>query len=471
MKQFTFLFFCMIISSYPLRSQVFISEYSEGSSYNKYLEIYNYSSETVNLYPQFVLASCTNGCVDGNNFFINEFPEDAVILPGDVYVVAATQADQAILNESDYTFQYCCGNGDDAYALMLSGTTGDVFDSSNALDIVGSEQSWQEGIGWDVAGIEEATKNHTLVRKSSVATNNAGNWTMSAGTNSSDSEWIVLDIDDWSNLGFHDYDNNNSNDIFGCMCEEANNYDPTATQDDGSCVVDLGCSDDLALNYSGDLCLAVSSFINEDCQYETVDISGCYDDESIACNGFDFDYMITSVNMTLAIVDISNLILGDIIGVFYLDQDGLINCGGSIGFEGDPVALAAWGDDSSTILTDGFQTNSQFIFFVLRDGIVYETTTVLNNLSPFSNTWVANGFGQITSLSLANEFLQDCIFPPLGYDCNGNILDVEENVFRGKEIIKSIDFLGRSVNKENVNKFKISIFNDGTFEKSYNLNH
>ena len=71
----------------------------------------------------------------------------------------------------------------------------------------------------------------------------------------------------------------------------------------------------------------------------------------------------------------------------------------------------------------------------------------------------------------ANEFLQDCIFPPLGYDCNGNILDVEENVFRGKEIIKSIDFLGRSVNKENVNKFKISIFNDGTFEKSYNLNH
>ena len=39
------------------------------------------------------------------------------------------------------------------------------------------------------------------------------------------------------------------------MCEEANNYDVTATQDDGSCVVDGGCSDTLALNYSGDLCL------------------------------------------------------------------------------------------------------------------------------------------------------------------------------------------------------------------------
>ena len=84
--------------------QVFFSEYSEGSSYNKYIEIYNYSNETVSLYPQFVLASCTNGCVDGNNFYINEFPEGASISPGDVYVVASSQADATILSEADYTF-------------------------------------------------------------------------------------------------------------------------------------------------------------------------------------------------------------------------------------------------------------------------------------------------------------------------------------------------------------------------------
>ena len=118
-----------------------------------------------------------------------------------MYVVAASQADQLILDEADYTFQYCCGNGDDAYALMLNGFTGDVFDSSNALDIIGNEDTWQEGVGWDVAGVEQATENHTLVRKSSVIENNAGNWSLSAGTNSDNSEWIVLDMDDWTNLG------------------------------------------------------------------------------------------------------------------------------------------------------------------------------------------------------------------------------------------------------------------------------
>ena len=135
-----FLFNFVLFFSFTY-GQVFFSEYSEGSSYNKYIEIYNYSNETVSLYPQFVLASCTNGCVDGNNFYINEFPEGASISPGDVYVVASSQADATILSEADYTFQYCCGNGDDAYALMLSGATGDVFDSNNAIDIIGNEDT------------------------------------------------------------------------------------------------------------------------------------------------------------------------------------------------------------------------------------------------------------------------------------------------------------------------------------------
>ena len=175
------------------------------------MEIYNYSDETIDLYPNFVLASCTNGCLDGNNFYINEFPEGASVAPGDVYVVAASQADQLILDEADYTFQYCCGNGDDAYALMLSGSTGDFFDSANAVDIIGDKDTWEEGVGWDVGGIEQATENHTLVRKSSIVSGNAGDWEMSAGTDANNSEWIVLEVDDWSNLGVHDYDNSNSN--------------------------------------------------------------------------------------------------------------------------------------------------------------------------------------------------------------------------------------------------------------------
>ena len=467
MKFLIQIFIFSIVFSNPINSQVLFSEYSEGSSYNKYLEIYNYSDQTVNLYPDFVLASCTNGCLDGNNFYINEFPEGSVVAPGDVYVVAANQADPSILSEADYTFQYCCGNGDDAYALMLSESTGDFFSSENAIDIIGDEDSWQEGIGWDVGGVEQATENHTLVRKSFIISGNQGDWSASAGTNLDNSEWIVLEMDDWSNIGFHDYDNS-SNTIFGCMCEAASNYMSTATFDDGSCIVDDGCSDPFALNYSGDLCLS-AEFINEDCDYLTMDISGCL--EEMACNYFNFEWESTASNMTIAIGDVSNLIYGDIVGVFYVDENGFISCGGSVIFEADQIALAAWADDTATSSIDGFQGGDQFIFLVSRDNVVYESIVILNNSAPFSNTYVSNGFGQITSLLIGDEFTQDCIGPPLGYDCDGNPIDLSDNMLDKPYLIRTLDIFGRTIMEKTDQNFQIMIFDNGFVEKKYILSH
>ena len=60
--------------------------------------------------------------------------------------------------------------------------------------------------GWSVAGVNNATKDHTLVRKSTVTSGNAGDWNTSAGTNEDDSEWVVLDKDDWSYIGSHPHD-------------------------------------------------------------------------------------------------------------------------------------------------------------------------------------------------------------------------------------------------------------------------
>ena len=51
--------------------------------------------------------------------------------------------------------------------------------------------------------VEAATKDHTLVRKPTVS-KGTDNWTVSAGTNENDSEWFVLDLHDWSNLGTHE---------------------------------------------------------------------------------------------------------------------------------------------------------------------------------------------------------------------------------------------------------------------------
>ena len=82
-------------------------------------------------------------------------------------------------------------------ALTQVGSSGIVLD---VVGIVGEDP----GEGWDVAGIEEATKDHTLVRKFSV---NSGNplWldnpetgeTGSAG-DEENSEWVVLGQNNWT---------------------------------------------------------------------------------------------------------------------------------------------------------------------------------------------------------------------------------------------------------------------------------
>ena len=436
MKQFyLYLVAALLITSKGF-SQILFSEYSEGSSYNKYLEIYNYSNETVPL-SQFVLTSCTNGCLDGNNFFINDFPDGASIEPGEVYVVASTQADELILNEADFTFQYCCGNGDDVYALMLSGLTGDFFDAENALDIIGDDTTWQEGVGWDIAGVSEATKNHTIVRKSTVSEHNAGNWSFSAGTNIDDSEWIVLEIDDWSNLGFHNFDDTLI-DIYGCTDFLANNYNPSATIDDGSC------------------------------DYGTVFYNGCYTCD-LAANFFDFSYLITESNMSIAITEIENLLVGDTIGVFYIGIDNVIKCGGSSVFEGDNMAISAWSNSSLSSDYNGFNSGDTFIFLLLRDGVVYEMSYEMNNNPPFTNVFGSNAFGQITEFTVAGEFMEECNLPlGVSMDCE-EFFDITERDYEPKSILTT-DIFGRVIkNKTSLNSLFFEIRNDGTCEKKFLL--
>ena len=106
---------------------------------------------------------------------------------GDVYVIAHPSADGSIV--ADQTHQYL-SNGDDAYALTLAGATADTY---TIIDIVGDMQAADPGDGWEVAGIADATKDHTLVRKCSITDGNT-DWAASAGTNADDSEWVVYEI-------------------------------------------------------------------------------------------------------------------------------------------------------------------------------------------------------------------------------------------------------------------------------------
>ena len=274
------------------------------------------------------------------------------------------------------------------------------------------------------------------------------------------------------NLGFHNYDNNPSSDIFGCTCEDASNYMSSATVDDGSCVIDGGCSDDSALNYTGDICEDVT-FINEDCQYDAIDVSGCTIDTS-ACNYFDWDYQVTASNMTIAITDVETLVSGDILGVFFVDENGYLHCGGSVNFDGDQTAISAWANDNTSNQLDGFATGDELLFLLYREGSVYEVNVTMSQDTPFVDTFSQNGFGQITTLSIGNVFNQNCMYAPLGVDCYGNMITaIIENGVLNKNIIKSIDFLGRSFNNTLAltSQPYIILYENGQYEKRYFLNH
>ena len=84
-------------------------------------------------------------------------------------------------------------NGNDAQGLIHT-------PSSTLLDVVGDIAT--SNTYWDVAGVSQGTKDHTLVRKSTVTSGNT-DWAASAGTNADDSEWVVLPQNTWDYMGSH----------------------------------------------------------------------------------------------------------------------------------------------------------------------------------------------------------------------------------------------------------------------------
>ncbi|MAQ87965.1 MAG: hypothetical protein CMG23_07320, partial [Candidatus Marinimicrobia bacterium] len=232
----------------PTHIGVWFSEWSEGASYNKYLEIYNGTDAEVDLtglaYPSVGNAPSTPGEYE----YWNTFPAGATVAPGEVYVLYHDQADPVIVAEGDHVYTYL-SNGDDGICLVLGGTHTDTdadgsidageMSGYTILDCVG-DWNGDPGSGWEVAGTANGTQNNTIERKGTVTMGNAGDWPYSAGTNLFDSEWTVsantfggtdgAQDGDWGGLG-----TGVPTQVLGCTDATATNYDATATIDDGSC--------------------------------------------------------------------------------------------------------------------------------------------------------------------------------------------------------------------------------------------
>lgn len=214
MKKLYFLILTVLMTSvsFAQTTDLYFSMYGEGSSNNKFIEIYNGTGADVNL-DDYAFPNVSNDpTVVGEYEFWNTFPSGFILADGDVFVIAHGSADPTILAAADMTFNFL-SNGDDGFALVANdGTWNDANTNGTVdagemtgftvLDWLG-DFNGDPGSGWDVAGVTAATANHTLTRKSSVCGPN-NDWTASAGTDANNSEWIVTAIDSgWSDLGMY----------------------------------------------------------------------------------------------------------------------------------------------------------------------------------------------------------------------------------------------------------------------------
>ncbi len=168
-----------------------ISEYVEGSSYNKYIEIYNGMGSDVNL-SDYNVDIYINGSVNPNY----TIGLSGVLSDKDVYVLAHNSATAwgGTPDQTSVSFNF---NGNDAVVLYKISTSSNI----DIFGVIGDHppEAWTGTGGY-------STANKTLVRKSNIT---GGVTVNPTGTGSSafttlTTEWDLYDQDDVSHLGSHD---------------------------------------------------------------------------------------------------------------------------------------------------------------------------------------------------------------------------------------------------------------------------
>jgi predicted extracellular nuclease len=175
-------------------ADLFFSEYIEGSSNNKALEIYNATGAPVNLGPtgeNYVVQMYFNG---SNGIFPSTMALTialtGTVANGDVYVLAHSSANTTIRDQADQLNGSGWFNGDDAVVLRKGGASGTIVD---VIGRVGSDPGTEWGSG------DASTADNTLRRKPTVC---------GGDTNASDSfdpatQWDGFATDNVTDLGTH----------------------------------------------------------------------------------------------------------------------------------------------------------------------------------------------------------------------------------------------------------------------------
>jgi len=187
-KYIAFSFFLALISfSSKLNAQIIISEYLEGPSNDKCIELYNTSTSSVDV-SSYSIQIFSNGSTSASST-INL---TCVTIPScGTYVICNISANAGLLALSDLTTGSLSYNGDDAIALFNGATIQDLF--GNIGDDPGSEWS----------GVGNGTENEGVIRNgtycSGVTTDPSGSGFPSFTT----SNWTAVGDAGLTTLGSH----------------------------------------------------------------------------------------------------------------------------------------------------------------------------------------------------------------------------------------------------------------------------
>ena len=185
-------------------SELFISEYVEGSSQNKAIEVYNPTNAAIDL-SSYTIERYSNGATNNTGGGVTNLT--GMVASGDAFVLTNGETDIAS------TFGYCDPvllalgdlaepngsyptpmhmNGNDAMVLTKNGVVVDVF--GRIGEDPGTAWSDPTGTWW--------TNDHTLIRKPYILKGDIN------GLDSFDPslEWDSLPENTWTNLGTHSCD-------------------------------------------------------------------------------------------------------------------------------------------------------------------------------------------------------------------------------------------------------------------------
>lgn len=164
-------------------SELFITEYVEGSATNQAIEIYNPTDIAVSLSASSYMLAFY---FDGSTMIGGGVPLIGVLPAGGTWVVTPTDASDVLLAKANQAFGTTWFTGNDAVALLHGGA---------AVDVIG-QIGMDPGTGWGSGTV--TTTDHTLRRKASVTAGDPN------GTDAFDpsAEWDGYPIDTFDGLGW-----------------------------------------------------------------------------------------------------------------------------------------------------------------------------------------------------------------------------------------------------------------------------